>query len=193
MDKQSIWEKPLNRQKQALKFETPFWIVSDTHFFHKNIVEYEPSRKQLEPDHNQFMLKAWQDTVQEHDTIIHLGDIAMGKPEQLIEIAPNLPGRKLLLMGNHDRRSKKFYRQLGFEVIPEFTIKYGKWNILFSHYPDDQKEFIKYPNHLNIHGHVHSQTRTEQKLINVSAEVQNFTPQPVTKIITDRIQLLENN
>jgi calcineurin-like phosphoesterase family protein len=52
----------------------PFYVISDTHFFHKNIIKYcgRPF------DHEVMMIKRWQRIIRDSDTIVHLGDLFFG-------------------------------------------------------------------------------------------------------------------
>ena len=49
-------------------------IISDTHFLHKNIVQYcnRPT------DFNKLIIKNWHKVVKPEDIVIHLGDVACG-------------------------------------------------------------------------------------------------------------------
>jgi hypothetical protein len=51
--------------------------------------------------------------------VFHIGDLALGKKENLEGLAPLLNGRLYLLRGNHDRRGKAFYHQLGITLVPD--------------------------------------------------------------------------
>jgi calcineurin-like phosphoesterase family protein len=54
------------------------WIISDTHFLHENIGRY-CSR----PDNWQELItKNWNDLVSPDETILHLGDFALGNKNQ---------------------------------------------------------------------------------------------------------------
>ena len=59
------------------------FIISDTHFGHRNILEFEPCRlTQMRIDgyeadeHDQWMVDNWNATVKPEDTVLHLGDFA---------------------------------------------------------------------------------------------------------------------
>lgn len=170
-----------------------FFVLSDTHFLHNNILEYEPIRKTTPIHVDRFMVDKWRETIKPEDTVLHLGDLALGKKEDFRSIADKLTGTKFMLKtGNHDKRSKTFYNEHGFQVIPEFTLMYKGWNIKFTHWPDDKHEWIKYPKHINVHGHVHSKTRDDRRMINLSVEVIGFTPLWLPNVLDERILELEN-
>ena len=57
-------------------------------------------------DHSQKIIKNWQDTVKEADTVLLPGDLSWGMREEEaaadLDVIYGLPGRKILLGGNHD-------------------------------------------------------------------------------------------
>jgi calcineurin-like phosphoesterase family protein len=79
---------------------------------------------------NTALLHAWRVTVNHEDTIINLGDVSLklGK-EYLTEVIQRLPGYKILVMGNHDRKkSVRWWLDIGFnEVYPRPVVYEGKY------------------------------------------------------------------
>ena len=165
------------------------FIISDTHFGHHNIVRF--CDRPL--DHESLMIRNWEMKVQPHDTILHLGDVAFGKPRDIhfwAEILKELPGRKLLIKGNHDHsRSMKIYKGI-FEVVDPFIQDFSDVKIYFSHYPDHP---IKNYWDINIHGHIHNNplmgefspvVDMEKIYENVSVEVTNYQPIRLSSILS---------
>ncbi len=122
-----------------------YWIISDTHFYHKRISGYcnRPfwSVKQM----NEEMIKRWNAKVCKNDIVFHLGDFCFGDENKIKEIRARLNGNIILIRGNHD---KKITSDMGFTIFEE-PITLG--NKILSHYPleDIPEGFI------NIHGHIH--------------------------------------
>ncbi len=57
------------------------FVVSDLHLGHRNILDFEPSRKiQMEKDgfsdHELYLIHNWNQVVKEQDTVLCLGDFA---------------------------------------------------------------------------------------------------------------------
>lgn len=163
----------------------PFLITSDTHFGHANIVKY-CNRPE---DHEELMIKNWNQMVKPTDTILHLGDVFMGKDsfEKFKDnIAPRLNGNKYLILGNHDK-AKVDWKLLGFDVIDPFSIPYQGWEFEFDHYPTEKTDKI-YPgqNRIRIHGHIHNgsynfgngkgRSKIKPNHVNLSVEVTNYSP-----------------
>lgn len=97
----------------------PQWVISDTHFGHANILDYCPWRRTWAgslADHDAALIAAWRERVQPDDLVLHLGDVALGDKAYLSEVRRSLPGRIMLVRGNHDR-SHAAMRAAGFEMV----------------------------------------------------------------------------
>lgn len=167
------------------------WLISDTHFGHKNIVKY----CERPENHNELMVANWQKLVAPEDRIIHLGDVFMGKEskEFASAIFPALPGEKSLILGNHDHETKKFYEGLGFYVCEHYKVwvphDYAKMgSVVMTHYPLCRD----YPTwKVNIHGHIHNQgyapgTPRKRRYVNVSVEVTDYAPVLLEDVLEGR-------
>lgn len=153
------------------------WIISDTHFGHKNIVKYCDRPE----DHNDIMENNWWRLVGEDDDILHLGDLTVwyGKKEIVhwMQIAGSLPGNKYMIRGNHDPLIDSDYLKYGYTIVPTFVQEVEGQRILFSHYPDKPrtKQWS-----VNIHGHIHNlptpRAAGGKRYINVSIEMMDYRP-----------------
>jgi calcineurin-like phosphoesterase family protein len=175
----------------------PFYVVADTHFFHRNIIEY--ARRPA--DHDSIMLERWRSTVGHGDVVLHLGDLfhwrGTGPQRFSAEIAPKLTGTKYLLLGNHDKEAID-YAGLGFEVIKPFAFEYLGYEISFSHWPMRPGEMPAGEKRLRVHGHIHNRGyRSPEKPselwsplggVNVSVEVIDYTPRLVTEVLAPEVE-----
>jgi calcineurin-like phosphoesterase family protein len=167
----------------------PFFIISDTHWGHKNIIKY-CNRPQY---HEELIIANWRKAVKTNDTILHLGDLMMGGDEYYHffkkNVVPVLTGKKYIILGNHDKR-KYDYAELGFEVIKPFSIEYRGYEVSFNHYP---KLFnVNQEKILHVHGHIHNHlySRGEVKRwgnINVSIEVMDYKPRQINRLLNKEI------
>lgn len=163
------------------------WFVSDTHFNHANICKFEHKGQPLRPwddveEMNAVMVERWNDRVQPHDKINHLGDVVMKKAD-LHRFMPLLNGKKRLVRGNHDICSTEEY-MLYFEQIHGVRVLRAKnlGNIIFSHYPvhPDSLEFgVKW----NVHGHMHGPCVDDPRYLNISCEHTDYAPIHFDEII----------
>ena len=162
------------------------WIISDTHFYHDNIIRYAGRPK----NHVELMLRNWRNLVMPDDTVLHLGDVLMNR-EELWKGIGWLPGKvSVLSTGNHDEPHKKQWiqRNWDWKFIPEFTIEYRGYDILFSHYPEETLP----PHSINVHGHIHQLEDPSPFHINVSIERMDYRPMKLREILDKRIGELES-
>ena len=127
------------------------------------------------------LIDNWNSTVKKTDTIYILGDFAFGNREMIKAIVNRLNGRKVLVMGNHDRKINKqvkFWYDVNFDEVYRYPILY-KNNVILSHEP------VKYLSDglYNIHGHTHNDDMCDDKYLNVCVEKLNMKPTNLDKII----------
>ena len=84
------------------------FVIADTHFWHKNIIDYCDRPFNSVEEMNSTLIKNWNKTVTNNDIVIHLGDVGLGPKEKIAPIVQSLKGRKILVMGNHDNCLVKF-------------------------------------------------------------------------------------
>jgi calcineurin-like phosphoesterase family protein len=142
------------------------WIISDTHFGHRNIAAYCHRPENFED----ILLERINDAVRPGDTLLHLGDLcyrgnAWFKNMIAPKIAPQA-ARKLLILGNHDRQRHAFYKQTGWKLARPFYIDYGGSyynSVLGTSVPLHMVEFDHYQSREDlggfvwrVHGHIHN-------------------------------------
>ena len=166
----------------------PFFVISDTHWGHENIIKYcdRPSY------HEQLMMSNWRKAIKDDKVVVHLGDLMMGGDEYYAyfkdQVAPKLTGKKYIVLGNHDKR-KYDYQELGFTVIKPFSIEYRGYEVSFSHYPKLLGDNDKL---LHVHGHIHNHTYSRGEInrwgnINVSVEPMNYKPKSISRLLNKEI------
>lgn len=127
-----------------------YFVIADTHFGHENVIKYCNRPFKNADDMNYRIIKAWNETVSNNDTVFVLGDFAFGR-EAVTQIAPRLNGRKILIKGNHDTLPNEFYRSCGFEEVSKYPILFEFF--LMSHEPLILSETTPY---FNYYGHIHN-------------------------------------
>jgi calcineurin-like phosphoesterase family protein len=156
------------------------WIISDTHFFHENIGLYcdRPDGWQ------ETIIKNWNCLIQPDDVVFHIGDLALGKKENIVGLVPLLNGNLYLMRGNHDRRSNGFYRRLGITLLPDpYRMDHPSGlTLIFSHRPILPLE----RGVLNLHGHIHNSLAPElgASHVNLCVEVREYRPWRLGEILT---------
>lgn len=174
------------------------YFISDTHFNHKNIIKYCNRPFKDVDEMNKVLIENWNNTVTDYDTIFHLGDVALTNEREMKEIIPKLKGKKFLIRGNHDKKSKEFFRSVGFGMMPENPLKLNKEKLILSHKPLADTEIPK--GYVNIHGHIHNNPLhkinptinkaeypenlySEKLHINVSVDVIDFKPISLEEVL----------
>jgi calcineurin-like phosphoesterase family protein len=109
------------------------WIISDTHFYHENI----GSIAAVQENWQELIIKNWNDQVAPGDTVLHLGDFALGKKTHFELLTGILNGKLFLIQGNHDRLSQIYCEAHGVTLIKNSfqIILDPKINLIFSHRP----------------------------------------------------------
>lgn len=167
------------------------WFISDTHFGHTNILKFKDKNGYpLRPfstvwEMDGYIMDKWVSTIKSQDKVYHLGDVSFTQGG--LQRMKDLPGRKRLVRGNHDKMKLKTYLEV-FEEI------YGVRQI-------DRFWMTHVPMHpgsverarLNIHGHLHANKvmltemgveKEDNRYLNVSVECLNdWTPIHFDEII----------
>lgn len=164
------------------------WVIADTHFNHKRILELEERPYDTFEEMNEDYIKKWNEVVRQHDKVYHLGDFAIHcNKEQTKKLVDRLNGFIILRKGNHDVKSTKWYYDVGFFEVYSHSIVYDFIDgvpIVFSHKPIDFKS--SKTSLYNVHGHIHGRNYGDDKHINVSIE-QYGRPVEINKLIKEMI------
>ena len=138
--------------------EPKIWVFSDTHFNHKNIIKYSNLPFADLNEMTKTLIKNWNKKIGKKDIVIHCGDFGFGRKSELVKIGEQLNGYKILVMGNHDKHSKTFYKQIFDEVYkgePYCKEIYGK-KVYFIHDPADSVKYGLDPKQdIIFYGHTH--------------------------------------
>ena len=162
------------------------FIISDTHFGHKNILNFKNEDGSRVRDFvsveemDELIVENWNKTVKDEDIVYHLGDVYFGAGHRHIK---RLRGRKRLILGNHDEGKDVMFREdfqkiLVWRMFPEF-------DCLLTHVPVHESALYKVK--YNLHGHVHSGGHRglieDPRYVNCCVEVQNYTPKAIEELI----------
>lgn len=122
------------------------WLITDTHFYHDKIIE--ACGRPL--NYNEKTIGNCRRLIAPQDLLIHLGDVIFYRYTELKALLDSFPCRKILTIGNHDRKSRNWYHNNGFDFAAD-TIQID--DVLLSHKPVDR---LPSNVRLNIHGHWHN-------------------------------------
>jgi len=145
------------------------FLISDLHMNHRNVIKFEDNYRakvlgvETIEQHDEKICDLWTDTVHKRDLVINLGDT--GK----LDLLKKLPGRKKILLGNHDKLHAKEYLEVFEDIIG--PIKYKSFWL--SHFPIHRDEFF---GKKVLHGHSHSKGIANENYINLSIEMTGGYP-----------------
>jgi calcineurin-like phosphoesterase family protein len=148
------------------------YLLGDTHFFHFNILKYEPCRLKYCSSiegMNKMLIDNWNSVVKEDDLVWFLGDFGLCRYEVKKEIFNQLNGVKNLIYGNHDRETTvRKWLEMGFAEVYKKPIEWE--GFILSHAPQENHPLP------NICGHTHSNRANDSKHFCVSVEMIDFKP-----------------
>ncbi len=182
------------------------YFTSDLHWYHRLVTKLRGfgEGEDAITAHNDALIKGWHSVVKKDDDIVWvLGDLIVnsGTLDKALGIMSRLPGRKRLVLGNHDpahpmhRDAFKWIHKYDdvFEYVTPFArIKVNGKNVLLSHFPynldhthdarfeqwrlKDEGEFL-------LHGHTHSDVRvSSSRELHVGVDAWDLKPVPLSVV-----------
>jgi calcineurin-like phosphoesterase family protein len=136
------------------------YITSDLHWGHKNIMKFCPvSRARFRDDldyMNEAMVREWNDLISPEDLVYILGDVAFLPAAKAVEYMRRLNGRKILVQGNHDRKTLNdpVFRNCFEEIHHYLDINYNGTKVCMFHYPIAEWDQM-HRGAVHFHGHLH--------------------------------------
>lgn len=157
------------------------FVISDTHFNHRKIIEYADRSFSSVQHMNKEMVKRWNQTVGKNDTVYFLGDFNWHDRHGYNTgyWITHLNGRKVFIAGNHDHGKNRIHGSSHHKYIP-----YRGYKFCLIH--DPKESTTKDKTVWMIHGHSHNNLPFidgEKKRINASVEVIDYRPLNLDKLI----------
>lgn len=147
------------------------WTISDTHLEHPAIPKFRDLVTSVD-DNTEQIVHHWRALVEPDDTVVCVGDMAWNIKG--LRILQALPGRKVLVPGNHD-----FQTDVTVEELAKTYVKFidalknfpgGFW---FQHAPMHPQELR---GKTNIHGHMHREAIQDARYVNVNVDFTGMKP-----------------
>ena len=186
------------------------YFLSDPHFGHVKILQYEPKRQtilgQNIQEHDSNLLKRINSRVRENDILVVVGDFSLGGYSDIKKYRSEIQCKNLwLVLGNHDKASISQYYASGFSVVcHEIVLKIAGEFVRVAHYPykkpwhqiifpwqKKEKDRKKRPRNYGgwlLHGHIHSGMHRNEawkvfgRKINVGVDVWEYYPVAITEV-----------
>lgn len=96
------------------------FFTADTHFGHTNIIKYDNRPFTSAQEMNEALIANWNCKVAPTDTVYHLGDVSIMRPERTREILERLNGKIYLIRGNHEKSAEHKLCCDRFEWIKDY-------------------------------------------------------------------------
>jgi calcineurin-like phosphoesterase family protein len=155
-----------------------YYFSSDHHFGHKNIIKYcnRPFSSLEEMDIK--LIKNWNNTVSEEDTVYYLGDFQFNNQRDYKE---ELKGNIVFIRGNHDKNTKIK------SLVESMIIKLRQYTVMCSHVPIWDNKDISDNVNFFLNAHVHEEWKhfkiNDRYTINVGVDQWEFRPVSIKKLI----------
>lgn len=178
------------------------WIGSDYHFFHKSVIGFcKRPFKDLDHMHEE-LIRRHNQRVRPDDTWICVGDFSFGNATQTVSVLNRMNGFKVLVRGNHDKRStsNKFdlcVNEMTMVIagkvvtLKHYPLKWKRWSHLRERFTKWMKK-VPDPSYmerrpedkgqLHIHGHTHSTEKFNENQIHVGVDAWNYYPASVKEL-----------
>ncbi len=155
------------------------WFISDTHWGHKNIIEYSQRPYASVEEMNEKLIQNWNAVVKPNDEVYHLGDVAFMKFTKFNEeVRPRLEGNIHIIRGNHDQMiTKNTHVLLGTNIVSiqdYLELKVDQHMFVLFHF--GQRVWNK-SHHGSIHlfGHSHGTLPPHGKSVDVGVDCKEIT------------------
>lgn len=122
------------------------YFIGDPHLGHKNIAKFRSFVETCE-DNTEKIVKDWKAQVTKRGIVYVMGDAAFS--QEALDVISWLPGKKILIKGNHDDYVSTLAQTNVFAEIHGMLKYKGMW---LTHAPMHPAELRGKP---NVHGHVH--------------------------------------
>lgn len=185
---------------------TNIWFTSDTHFYHSKVIKMCNRPFDDVEDMNESIINNYNKLVKKEDVGIFVGDIFFCSKTKARDIMSRLNGRKILVLGNHDRGMQSMLN-IGFDwVCYEMWLPIAHTQVQIKHYPflptkwdlnvpwwqkflisvEDRVKYAdrrpKNEGQFLIHGHTHSKEKYNKKAIHIGVDANKFKPVSIFEI-----------
>lgn len=170
------------------------WLTSDLHLCHDKEFIYKQRGFHSVHEMNEQIIKNFNEVIDDDDDLYLLGDLMLNDNVTGMKLLNQLPGRKHIILGNHDTDARVELYKTGRQVVEILgcasILKYNKFHFYLCHYPTMTANFDldKYLSQrlLSLSGHTHSQDKWDLAGgYNVALDAHNCYPVEINTIIQD--------
>jgi len=151
------------------------WFTSDTHFGHGGALGLFRRPFAGIAAMDEAMIRRWNEMVAAGDTVWHLGDLAVGRPEaRMAGILEALAGTKHLVAGNTDGPATRGLT--GWASVQDYAeIELDGTRLVLCHYPLRSWNRMA-RGAIDLHGHSHGRLHPLPRQVDVGVDAWAFRP-----------------
>ena len=154
------------------------YFTSDQHYGHENAIMYCDRPFTNTGKMERTLTRNYNNTVGQNDITFFLGDISLRGSENLgwyRGLLKKLNGKKILVLGNHDKLRPFQYVECGFKSVhTSYILKHD--GIIYGLAHDPAYSINGGDMDYWICGHVHTMFKTLGNIINVGVDVHDYKP-----------------
>lgn len=157
------------------------WFTSDTHFYHKKVIEYCQRPVADVEEMNEWLIERWNERIRPDDEVYHLGDFFFCGVSKAAPILERLNGEKNWILGNHDYKLwKKLDCPMFFKSVKHYKkLKIDGQRIILCHFPIlswDRLSHGSWHLHGHCHGSLNGGPHDHGKRLDVGVDCHNWYP-----------------
>lgn len=147
------------------------FFTSDTHFFHRAIIQYCKRPFQSPAEMNEAIVHIWNQQVSKTDRVYHLGDVSFGGASETFQLLAQLNGEICLITGNHDDAliDNPYLCERFHFVKPYHEEKIHGQHIVLCHYPILQWNYAQRGS-WHLYGHTHGSIQLSGRAMDVGID-----------------------
>jgi len=163
------------------------YFIADPHFFHASpdradgIIRMCGRPFANGREMNEAMASSWRAVVKKDDDVIVIGDFAhRAETTALRRLFDSLPGRKTLLIGNHDGPETQALPWTNIKDIAHISVESTR--LVACHYPMISWNGSRKPTTLQLYGHHHGKIPGNQQSCDIGVDVLGWAPVRLSRI-----------
>jgi len=153
-------------------------VCSDWHLSHKVIADKYRTQFEDLKDHEDTLIKNYLAVVNKRTKVYMLGDMFFD--DAGLDKIAELPGNKILVMGNHCGQYFLGDKKRYFDVFNDIISFKSYKGVFLSHAPIHEEELR---GKFNVHGHCHSYNIKDSRYKNICPEQVGYFPIDLLKVI----------
>lgn len=161
------------------------YFISDLHFGHANIIKLNNRPFETVEEMNAVLINNWKNRVTASDDVYIIGDVSFKCSVDIVKILKGLPGKKHLIVGNHDKKNLKnpAFRDCFVEINEMQLLRYQDKTIVLCHYPLAEWDGY-FRGFYHIYGHIHNNVsnkayrimKEEERALNAGCDITGYMP-----------------